>query len=494
MSPQDAPALNPDTTAAAPVSATHGAAWWDPLTASDIVRRCAWFAFPIAGVLWTATRYRNNWYYFDEWAMIDRSRGSWGAILDGHLGHLMVWNFLIYRFQRTWFGVQGHWLVYLGFCASLTALQLSVAALLRRLGLPTLLALLAATMITFFGPGAQDMLWEFQQNVNFVLALSFVAAVVALRSNRTPRAAVAIAALLVVAVTTDSAVAILGVAFVGVVVVVLWPRRLALISLGPPIVAHLAWFALGDQGRNGGGSLTTIWTFASRLFTLSAAGLVGGGETPSPLQARPTAATFPLSGTKMGLIVLLIATVCVAFGFGRHRLSREVVANLVGGVTAAVLGVIVLAMTRAFEIIPAAFPGTRFVQWIAILLLVGFVPAISATLRPTAPRARALATAAAAVALIAVFVVNLGQLRPTQLFLERWSTGVEVSARQTVTVIGEGCRDGHPPDPHAKPTIQSPQITVRLIRDLLADGALTPRFGIPATRATRDAICRTALH
>jgi len=98
------------------------------------------------------------------------------------------------------------------------------------------------------------------------------------------------------------------------------------------------------------------------------------------------------------------------------------------------------------------------------------------------------------VALIAVFVVNLGQLRPTQQFLEHWSTRVEVSVRETVTVIGEGCSKGHRPDPHAKPTTISPQISVRLIRDLLVDGALTPHFGIPATRATRDAICRAAVH
>ena len=474
------------------------------MTGADIARRCAWVGFPIAGMLWVATRYSHNWYHADEWSIIGLTTGSKGWLSGAsasYQGHLQVGTYLVYRLQRIWWGLEGHELVYLAFCTSLAALQLTVATVLRRLGLPTLIALLAATVVTFFGPGAQNMVYEFQLTANFALALCFAACFVALRDHRTPKAAVAIAGLLVAAIGTDSGIATFGVAFVAVVIVLLWPRRLIALALGPPTVVYLAWFAFGDNGKYLAASVGTMMSFAYHLFFLSAGGLVGGGETQGAIlrglgAAHPASSpTIPLSGETVGIIALVLASVCVAFGFVRHRLPRKVVATFIGGLVAAVLAVVVITKTRAYLIDPASeIPGSRYLLYVAVVLLLAFAPAIAATLRPAAPRSgRGLGIAAAAV-LVAIFVANLHQVGPVRRFEEAWGMDTESRVRQSVTVLTEGCGEGSKPDPRAnvvgQPTGIPTEITVGLVQNLLASGDLTSGFGIPATPRVREAVCR----
>ena len=450
-----------------------------------------WVALPIAGIVWVGTFYRHTWYYYDEWSMIDRSMGGWGGLLDGHQGHLAVENYLVYRAQRAWFGLQGHRLVFLGHFASLAAFQVTLALLLRKLGLPSLLALLSATVLTYFGPGSQNMLWEFQQNINFALAVCFLAAFVALREQKTQRAALVIAGLLALAVACDSGLAVLGAAYVGILVVALWPRRLAVFALVPPLLANLAWFAFGDQGVNIGASLSKMWTFAWRLFALSAAGLVGGGERPSDVGGHPTTGTIPVSGVVVGLIVLALAGAGMAYGYKRHLLSRTVVASAVGGVAAAVLGVALLAKSRAFLVAPEQFSGSRYVQWIAVFLLMAIAPVIAAIVRPATVHSSRRIGATFAIGLIVVFVVNLGPLRPNQRFFAAWSDGARAEISQAVTVVNKGCPPGRHLEPSAEPSPNfDPQVSVRLLRELIADGALPAKFGVPASKVIRDRICK----
>lgn len=458
--------------------------------AADFARFAMWIAFPLAGVVWTATRYASNYPYYDEWAMIERTTGGWGGIVDGHLGHLMIWNYLVYRAQRVLFGLEGHELIYAGLLASVATLQVSMALLLRRLGLPALLALLAATMLVFFGPGGQNTQWEFNQNLNLALALCFFAGFLAVGNTRTRRVAVSIAILLVAAVACDSGLAILGSVFVGILLVMLWPRRQALIALVPSVVANGLWFFLGKPGPDIGASWDAMLNFASKLFTLSAAGLVGGADLPaSSIGSRNHPPAIPLSSVATGVIVVVVALACVAFGVSRHRLSRPVVAGTVAGVVAAVLCVAALAKTRAFLITPEMFPGSRYVQWVSAFLLVGFAPAIAAALRPSTPRRQRVSTSIAALALVVVFLLNLGAFNASVQYNKEWSTRVERSVKETVRVLTVGCGEGQRiTDGFPEPAL-SPQITVGLIQVLLADGALTPSFGTRATRARRALIC-----
>jgi hypothetical protein len=467
----------------------------------QFVQQLAWVAFPIAGMLWVATRYGHGWYHGDEWGTIDLTLGSKAGLrtaFAGYNGHLQAPTYGVYWLQRTWLGVEAHQLVWIIFLMSLAALQLSIAAVLHRLHVPTLVALLAATVVTFFGAGSQNMNWEFQLGVNFAIALCLVAAFVALREEINLWVALGVAALLVLAWVFDSQLAAPGAAYVGLIVLLLWPRRYALPALGPPLIAFLGWFAFGDNGRYLPTSVGTMTSFSWHLLTLSAGGLVGAGETKRSIErilggSPPSSPTIPLSGEVVGIIVLALATVCVTVGIARHRASRRVIVNLCAGLLATLIAVAILAKTRAFLIPPDLLPGpgSRFLQLVAIFLVVGFLPAVAAAVRPVAPMTRQWVTAAACVALVAVFVLNLDQLRPVREFEEAWGTNVKTAVRQTVAVLNEGCGPGRAVDPRAKPTKQSPEITVRLLQDLIIRGDLTRDFGTRATPEVRNAVCRS---
>lgn len=460
-----------------------------PRTRADVLRVCAWVGFPLAGMIWVGSWYRSNYPYYDEWSTIAKTLQPWTVVFDGHQGHLEIPSYVLYRLQRYVFGFEGHQIVYGAFLLSLAAMQVSIAAVLRRLGLPTLVALLAATVATFSGPGAQGMTWEFMLGINFALALTFVATFVALSGRKDIRAAAVIAFLLLVAFTADSGVASFGAVLVGLVVVFLWPWRLAALALIPALLAHAVWFAVADAGPSYAASRQVMWTFAWRLLALSAGGVVGGADIPSRIGATPTSGTLPVSGVAVGIIVLVAASACVVFGLTRRKITREVAAALAGGVASAIVIVAVLARTRAWLIPPSNFAGSRYLQWVGAFLLVAFAPAIAATVRPMRDRSRRLLVSVSSAALIAVFVINLTPLEPARAFQNGWSTGAEDDVRQTVTILVAGCGDGMRPNLEALPAGNSPQIDVRLIRDLLADGSLTSNFGIPASTENRDQVC-----
>lgn len=449
-------------------------------------------------MVWVATRSGLSWYHLDEWVVIGRTTGShdWiSSAFAGFQGHLIVGSYVLYRLQRSWLGLESNQLVYLAFCVSLGALQLSVAAVLRRLGLPTMVALLAATVIAFFGPGAQNMVWEFQLSSNFALALCFVACFIALRDEAaTSTTAMAVAGLLLAAIGTDSGFAAFGVAYVGVVVVLLWPRRLSSLVLGPVAVAYTVWLAVGDLGTTLTTSFGAMASFAYHLVTLAAGGLVGGGDTHSAVAyalggPQVSEAAIPVSGEVVGIVTLLVASSCVAVGLFQRRLSRKAIASLIGGLVSAVLAVAVFARTRAWIVDPAQLPGSRYVQLVAVFLLVAFAPALAATLRPAAPRSRRSITVVACVFLMAVFALNLNQVGPIRHFEENFGQAAKSRVREAVTVLSKGCRKGSQPDPHVSLGVNS-KITVGLLQELIAHGDLTPSFGAPAGATMYDNICR----
>ena len=441
-------------------------------------------------MIWIATRYRHNYYYFDEWSMIDDTRGSWFDMFGGFQGHLEVFSFIIYRVQRSWFGLEGHQLVYLAFMVSLAALQLSVAAVLRRLGLSTVLALLSATVAVYLGPGAQGMSWQFMLGINLALAFSFVAGYFALGEAKTPKTAMLITGLLLLAFAADSGVAVFGAVFAGLIVVLLWPLTLTLRVLALPAIAHVAWLLFGQAQIGETTSFDTTFTFANRLFLYSLAGLVGGGEV-QPELGGPGNPTIPINAAVLGLIVFVVTGLVIAAGIVRHRLTRAHVVTLIAGMVAAVVSVLLIAWKRAFLIPPTNIIGSRYVQWIAVLLVVALAPAIAATLRARSQQTNRIIVVAVAIALAGVFVVNLDTLRPARRFNEEWSQASKAEVARAVAVLSNGCGKGSDPALHAKPSPGlNPAITVELLQDLLADEALTPKFGIPPLPETRDIVCR----
>ena len=452
-----------------------------------------WVVVPLASVAWVAVRYRRSYFLYDEWVMIHRVVEGpwWREMLIGFNGHLWVLPYWMYHLQVNLLGVESSWFIFAGLCASLVALQVGVAAVLFRLGLPSGLALFAATIVTYFGRGSETMVLEYEFAANVALALCCFGGFVALRDRLDRKAAITVAALLVAAIAADSGLALLGMIFAGTLVVRLWPRRLAVVALGPPLAALVAWTILdysqvlvtqpcmNCEPVSFSAPLGASLSYAFNLVARAAGGLVGGFETA-------------------GVVGLAVGLTCAAVGLAKHRLSRPVLAGLAGGLLAAAAAIVSLTYSRAgywrtvHEAIAAlGGPANRYVQPPAMFLLLGLAPAIAATLRPQGPGRARIASAAAAVGLIVVFVLNLSSVGPTRRFYDEWSAAERARVRASVAVLTDGCGPGQQPDPLALPLeALSPQITVALLQDLLARGAFSSDFGISPPPDVVAAICR----
>ncbi|TML63755.1 MAG: hypothetical protein E6G14_17895 [Actinobacteria bacterium] len=451
-----------------------------------------WVTIPVAGATWVGTTISQRYPVYDDWVIIDRATsGSWlREMFIGFNGHLWSLAYWAYHLQVNVLGLESNWFLPLLLVASLVALQLGVAAVLSRLGLPTVVALLAATVVTYFGPGSETMVFQLSLGGNFALALTFAAAYVALGKRHDRRTAIVVAAIAVAALFCDSALAVAGFLFLIVMVTYLWPFRLALVALVPPAVAHAAWYALDHSevlirgtcqncrsvtfGASFGGRVDFGWA----IFVRSAGGLVGGSVTA-------------------GEIFLGVAVAVACIGLAMRRLSRPVVASLVGGTLAAVAAVALISYTRAgfWRSIHVAIanldgPGNRYLQPAAVFLMIAFIPAMAAAIRPSRRMVSWVVTAIASAGLIVVFAVNLSSLRPTRVLYEGLSYSVKSDVRQAVAVITAGCAPGEHLARKARPINASFQITVGLLERLIDRGALTAKFGRPAQPALRTRICR----
>jgi hypothetical protein len=452
------------------------ATWWS--TGATLFERCAWVALPIVGMLWVASRYNHEWFIVDEWEMIGRATasGSWlHTMFSGYGGHLYALPYLVYRLQVDLVGVEQHWLVYLFFCGSLGALHVSIAVVLYRLGLPSILALLSAGMVTYFGPGSQSMTFEWFAGT-LSLALCFFAAFIALRDKIDVRTAVAVAAVLLGAIGTDSSEALLGILFVSTITVLLWPRRFALVALGPPVLVLAVWLITDRSSRYASAPLMKSLTFAHELVTLAAGGLVGRAQVA-------------------GWICLAVAIICVSTGLARRAFPRAVVASLTGGTLAAAATLTAAAKTKAGYVTLQGLVGSRYVHHVALFLLLALAPVVAATIRPNRTRTAYVVAGVAAAGLVTVFVLNLNSLWPNRQFFEAWSSDTKASVRRSVTALVTGCNGGEKPNAHAYPVKAEGsdpfrQIPVYHLQSLLRAGALSPDFGIPPTRAVVKAICQ----
>jgi hypothetical protein len=204
-------------------------AWWALIGLAALL---------VAGGAVLAYETRGTTFWADEWSwIVGRRSGGAGTFLQPHNQHLSLVPVAVYKLLFATAGLRH----YAPYRAVLIACDLACAALVfayvrRRLG--GFLALLAAALILFFGPGWQDILWPFQIGWLIAIGAGVGALLVLDRGDR--RGDIGAAILLMTSLGSAS----LGLAIaVGVAVDVLQRRRRRdwWIFLAPLAVYALWW-------------------------------------------------------------------------------------------------------------------------------------------------------------------------------------------------------------------------------------------------------------
>ena len=248
--------------------------------------RLTWIAL---GVLLAATaalilyETRRTTFWVDEWDWAMRRRGNdLGTFLRPHNEHLSLIPLAIYRFLFATAGLGD----YLPYRIVITVAHLGVAALLfvygrRRVG--DFAALLVATVFVLLGPAWQNILWPFQVGSLISIAAGIGVLLCLDRGDRTGE--IAACALLTVSLASSG----IGLPIaVGVVVEVLWRRRLASVWIvAVPIALYAVWwigYQRTDLVRHNivltpGYAADAFAGTLSALFGLAGPPTPGGGET-----------------------------------------------------------------------------------------------------------------------------------------------------------------------------------------------------------------------
>ncbi|HEY2427600.1 MAG TPA: hypothetical protein VGI06_01625 [Acidimicrobiales bacterium] len=452
------------TTLAAPPGAPTATTAVAPITSRRWVRPALWAAIPLAAVALVATRYRRTYFFYDEWGMI-------GRVVEGHHhlataftlfnGHLVAWSYFAYLAQVRWFGLVGHAPIFVLFCLSLVAMHMALAATLTAFEVPDVVALLAAGAVTYFGPGAQNMVFEVQLSWNFAYAFAFCAAAVVLRGRPSWSRAAAGAALMLVAMGADSVVAVLVGSVLGIGALLRWRRPLALLPIVPAaLLESWLWiFAAGNGSFPPPRSVGEAWRFAWRLALTAVGGLVGG-------KARAGALAV---GVVLAALVPVVA---------RRRLQAPGTTALVAGGSAGAGAVVAVTWTRAAVVGSDLQDFNRYIQLGAVFLLVALLPpAVGLAVHRTpgsTPRRWPVAVAVAAVGV--VFIANVPTLRAYRHTFEGWNQQSHLLVSESVAVLDHGCPPGTRADPSGQPLgYLGPQVTVGLLQLLRKQNVSLPR-------------------
>lgn len=261
--------------------------------------RLCWIAFGIAALgaavlILRVTRGTTLW--FDDWIWALNRRSGLHTLLTPYNEHFSLVPILIYRALFAVGGIHD----YVPYRIVVTAGHLLCATLLfmyvrQRAG--HYLALLAAALILFLGPGWQNFLWPFQ--IAWLISLSCgIAALLALdRHDRLGDAAAS--CLLTIGVASSS----VGLALLaGVVVEIIWKRRRwgDVWIVAVPVAIYLAWSLAYQHASLVASDVFAVprWSASSAAATIST--LLGlGGQTITDQNG-----TLLQFGVPLALIVL----------------------------------------------------------------------------------------------------------------------------------------------------------------------------------------------
>ncbi len=389
---------------------------------------------------------RGMWFLADEWNFLVARRDlSLDAVLRPHNEHWLSLPVLIWRGLLALFGLGSYQPYQLVSLAVHTAATAAGWVLLRRLGTPRPVALLAALSLLIMGTASEQLFSAFQLSWT-APALLFAGALWAL-DRPAPRTVVAAACLLLAMPFGGIAVAFaLG---TGAALVLAWRPLRALAVAGPALAAYLAW-------REVWGVSPPIELEALRQVPLwMATGAVGAAAGIARVPAQ--VAAFLVAG-----IVVALVAATVQRGVRDHGIVVGWSALLT---LAAFHGT--LALARAARGGPGQALAGRYL-WIGALLLLF---AAAAATRDWWRRTGWVGTALACVPLAAALVVNAQQLGPEAAVFRaaKGESAVRIMAADALLADGLAHVPDAQPDPVTAPDVHA--------RDLLALRAEGYRLG-----------------
>jgi hypothetical protein len=420
-------------------------------------------AAALLGMVWAGRRLRHTYFYFDEWSMIGRvtQLGPVEGATASFNGHLWLFQDGIFRLQALVFGLDSNAFLVAVFVLSLVALHLALAALVARIGVPLVPALMLGGLLTYLGPAAQNFVFAVQVSPTFATAAALGATAIVLGRHPTQRHCAIVSTLLLLSVLFDSGVGLLALALGGGSVVGLWPRRRWWV-LAPSALVTVLWYLVGDLGPEFDASVRERIGFAARLLVRGAGAVVGGGAWA-------------------GVAVLVVAASVTLLVVTARQLDRAGWAVLVAAGLATTINIAGIAQSRAGLDGFTFFENNRYLQNVAIPLTITFVPAFVACSRMAVDRwgdawlaSRSLRLAMPAVLIGAFFALGLEEERHyADVFIER-TQEVRLGVRDIGVVVESGCPGGNSPDLAARALGSlSPQISARLVDELVDRGLLS---------------------
>lgn len=427
--------------------------------------------------MWAALGLRGTWFFYDEWGMVDRvvSQSTWRSMTTTFNGHLWLLQDVIYRVQVNLFGIDRHLFVSAAFLVSLVFLHASTAAVLRACAVPLTASLLLGGLVTYLGPAAQNMVFAVQVSPTLAVAVAMVAVRVVLGGAASAPRACAVATLMVAVVCLDSGVAIMGLALSTVVVLCMWRGRHRLCVI-PSLALMVLLLVFADRGPSWSGTVARRASFAVDLLLHSAGALVGSQQ-------------------EVGLIVCATVAGTLFVGWHRGIIERPSRVMLVAGGVSSLLTAAAIAQTRA-DLVQGNFVDyNRYLQNVALPLLIAAAPACTDVVRAASSRRRADPSRRGRVSNRGVVVASMAILGAWALGIPDrlayrdefigWNRQTKMRILDGAVVVTNGCPDGSTPDPASRPAGEwSPQVTTRLLRVLTESGALT----VPSGRVPRNSV------
>ena len=448
-------------------------------TTSGLARRevVAWIAVPAIGAMWAIHWLERSYFFYDEWSMIGRVMRLplWTGMTRSFNGHLWFFQDWLYRIQVAWFGVDSHLFVCVVFVLSLVALHVSISAVLKCVGVPVFMSLLAGGLLTYLGAAAQNFIFAIQSSPTLSLAVGLSAAALALSGPPTKARCVLAGTAMLLSVAFDSATALCAIMFSSVVLALVWRWRYALVAL-PSVLVVAWWYLTADLGPVDHATLAVKARFAVHLLLRSLGALFGRGEL-------------------LGAVLLAVIVLVVVVGLSKGWVTPQARAALTGGALSTAVTTAAIAHSRATIVGTNFFDYNRYLQNVLVPFSLSALPAVYSSIRglaATGPRPRRAGAGRAVGPMIVAgaFVLGLSPLHAYVKNFEAWNVAVRHGVRDAAALITIGCPTGAPPDPTSQPVGDlSPQITTRLLQELLRRGALRPSHDTHVDPAVLDRMC-----